>query len=334
MEWSDRIGRRIRLRDLHILLAVEQCGSLAKAAELLAISQPVISKVIADLEAVLGVRLFDRGRHGAEPTMYGRALLRRAVAAFDELKQGVGEIGFMLDPTSGRLRIGAADPMVAGLIPAVIERMSAGHPDVTFEVLVAESVLEQNRGLHDRSVDLIIGRLPQTFADEDLDIQLLFEEPLLVATGAKSRWAKRRAVSLADLVDEPWVLPRSDTFVGSLVTEAFRAEGLALPQRGVTCGSTHMNNAMLATGRYLAVYPGSLLRLTAKRLGIAVLPIKLRIGPSSVGVVTLKQRTISPLAQLFVDAAREVARSLRFADPTSGVGRRAQAKEVKPRPKQ
>ena len=105
MEWADRIGRRIRLRDLHILLAVAQSGSMARAAERLAVSQPVISKVISDLEHVLGVRVLDRDRHGAEPTAYGRALLNRGLAAFDELRQGVKDIEFLLDPTAGELRI-------------------------------------------------------------------------------------------------------------------------------------------------------------------------------------------------------------------------------------
>src|SRR3954471_8690967 len=95
MDWPERIGRRIKLRDLHILLAIVQSGSLTKAAKQLAISQPVVSKVVADLEKILGVRLLDRDRHGAEATVYGVALLKRGIAAFDELKQGVKEIEFL-----------------------------------------------------------------------------------------------------------------------------------------------------------------------------------------------------------------------------------------------
>lgn len=311
MHWTDRIGRRIRLRDLHVLLAVAQCGSMAKAAEALAVSQPVVSKVIADLEAVLGVRLIDRNRHGAEPTLYGQVLLRRGIAAFDELKQGVNEIGFILNHVAGELRIGAADPMVAGLVPTIIERINRRFPDITFNVLVTESVLEQYRGLHDRVVDLIIGRLPPDFADADLDAHILFEEPLVVATGVESPWLRRtRGLSLSHLIDEPWVLPRPDTFVGTLVADAFRSEGLDLPRRIVTCGSTHMNNAMLATGRFLAFYPGSQLRLTAERLTIKPLPIALRIRPSSVGIVSIRHRTLSPVARLFIETAELVANEL------------------------
>src|ERR1700716_1612525 len=124
MDWSERIGRRIRLRDLHILLAVVQCKSMAKAAEHLAISKPVVSKVIADLEHVLGVRLLERDRHGAEPTIYGSALLKRGVTVFDELRDGVKDIESLLDPTTGEVRIGCTLLLALSFVSAVIDRLS------------------------------------------------------------------------------------------------------------------------------------------------------------------------------------------------------------------
>src|SRR5258708_2144080 len=124
MEWSARIGRRIKLRDLHILLAVAECRSMAKAAEHLAISQPVVSKVIADLEHILGMRLLDRDRHGAEPTIYGDALLKRGVAAFDELRSGVIDIEFLSDPTVGELRIVSTEVIAAGFVPSLSDPIS------------------------------------------------------------------------------------------------------------------------------------------------------------------------------------------------------------------
>jgi DNA-binding transcriptional LysR family regulator len=86
MEWTDRIGRRIRLRDLHILLAVAKSGSMGKASADLAVSPPVVSRAISDLELALGVRLLDRSSHGVELTMYGRAVLRCGIAVFDDLR--------------------------------------------------------------------------------------------------------------------------------------------------------------------------------------------------------------------------------------------------------
>src|SRR5688500_2632675 len=124
MQWIDRVGRRLKLRDLHILLAVVQCRSMAKAASELAISQPAVSKAIADMEYALGLRLLDRTREGIEPTMYGRALIRRGLAVFDELRQGVKELEFLSDPTAGGLGVGRQDRNHAGLLPATHGRLS------------------------------------------------------------------------------------------------------------------------------------------------------------------------------------------------------------------
>ena len=102
MQWSDRVGRRLKLRDLHILLTVARSGSMGKAATELAISQPSISKAIADAEHAVGLRLLDRGPQGIEPTIYGRALLKCGTAVFDEIRQGVKELEFLTDPGQRR----------------------------------------------------------------------------------------------------------------------------------------------------------------------------------------------------------------------------------------
>ena len=121
MQLSDRIGRRMKLHDLHVLMAVVQAGSMSRAAKLLNTTQPAISRSIADLEQTIGVRLLDRGRHGAEPTEYGRALLDGGMAMFDDLRQAVKNIEFLADPTVGEIRIGTHDPLIAGVLPAVFD---------------------------------------------------------------------------------------------------------------------------------------------------------------------------------------------------------------------
>src|SRR5262245_44385079 len=120
MDRHTRIKRRLRLRDLDILLAVAQCGSMARAAIQLSISQPAISKVIGDMEHALSVRLFDRTSQGVEPTLYGQALLRSGIAVFDDLRQGVAEIDALADPTTGEVRVAASDHIAAGLLTVVI----------------------------------------------------------------------------------------------------------------------------------------------------------------------------------------------------------------------
>lgn len=85
MKWDERVGRRLKLHDLHVFIAVAEVGSMRNAAERLAVSQPSVSKAIAEIEHALGIRLLERNARGIEVTPYGSALLRRARGAFDEL---------------------------------------------------------------------------------------------------------------------------------------------------------------------------------------------------------------------------------------------------------
>nr|WP_280980262.1 LysR family transcriptional regulator [Bradyrhizobium sp. ISRA463] len=154
---SDRIGKRIRLQDVHVLMAVVQAGSMGKAARHLNTSQPNISKAIGDLERALGVRLLDRHRQGIEPTEYGRALLDGGTIVFDELRQTVKNIEFLADPTAGEVRIGSNTALAASFTSAVIDRLSQRYPRMTVRLVSGfnETLLEKLRA---RDLDLLIAR--------------------------------------------------------------------------------------------------------------------------------------------------------------------------------
>jgi DNA-binding transcriptional LysR family regulator len=306
---ESRIVRRLKLRDLHVLFAVVHWGSMAKAARHLAMSQPAVSKMIADLEAVLRVRLLDRSSQGVEPTLYARALLKRGDVVFDELWQGIRDVEFLADPTVGEVRIVSPELLAAGLLPAVIARLSERYPRVVVSVQASASMLEF-RQLRERKVDLVLGRMPGSFSEDDLDIESLFDDPKeAVVVGARSRWARRRKVSLADLVDEPWVLPPNEV-VSALISEAFKAKGLQVPQKRTNASSLLLRNRLLATGRYISVLPEFVLRHNAKQWSLKALPIELGLTPRSIAIVTLKNRTVSPVVQLFIEHLRAVAKTM------------------------
>ena len=310
MNLADRFARRVKLRDLNILIALAQHGSMAKAARHLATSQSVISKAIADLERTLAVRLFDRTAQGVELTLFGRAILDRGVAVFDELKQGAHDIEFLADPTVGELRIGCTEWLEAGLISVVIERLSRQYPRIVFHVEHAHTATADYRELRDRSFDLAVVRIPAPFLEKDLDAEILFEEPILVVAGSKSKWAGRRKVALAELLQEPWLLTPPDTLPRSLVEEAFRAHGLEVPAPSVVSYTYHLRNSLVAMGRYLTVVPASMLHFNVAGLPVKALPIEMPIRPRPVAIVRLKHRTLSPVAKLFIEAAREAAKPL------------------------
>ena len=306
----DRIMQRLKLRDVRVFMTVAECGSMGKAAVQLAVSQPAISKAIAGMEQTLGVPLLDRAQQGVEPTIYGHALLKWANAFFDDLRQGVREIAFLADPSAGEVRIGTTEAMAAGLVPAVIYRLSRQFPRLTFNVQQARTLPLQYRDLCERTVDLVLGRMAGPVADEDLDVEILFDDPLFVVAGTVSKWVGRRRIEPAELINEAWCLPDYDGLVGSHVAEAFRARGLEIPKHTVGSTSIQLLIALLATGHFLAVLSGSTLRLSGKRLGLKALSVDLPIAPGPVGIVTLKNRTVSPVAQLFIECARDVAKPL------------------------
>ena len=131
----DHVRRRLKLRHLESVVAVANTGSMAKAATVLAISQPAVSRAIADAERTLGVRLFERSSQGVEPTQYGRALVSRGVAAFDEITQAIKDIASLADPTAGELWIGSTPGLSEGGILAVITRLQRKHPRIVFHVV-------------------------------------------------------------------------------------------------------------------------------------------------------------------------------------------------------
>ena len=309
MDWVDRVGRRVKLRDLHVLLAVTHWGSMAKAARHLATSQPVLSKTIAELEHALGVRLLDRSPHGVEATIYGRALINRGLAIFHELREGLKEIEFLADPAAGELRVGCPESMSAGLLPAIMERLTQRAPRVTLHVVQANTVTEEFRELRGRGVDLMLGRVSAPL-DDDLAVETLYAERMFVVAGAHSKWARRRKLALADLAGETWVNAPAESIVGSYLAEAFAAQGLAPPRVGVVSFSMYLRNTLLASGRYVALMPGSVLRFSAERFAVRALPIRLPPVDAPIAIVTLKNRTLGPVAQLFVECAREVARPI------------------------
>jgi DNA-binding transcriptional LysR family regulator len=309
MKWNDRIGRRLKLHDLHVLLTVAELGSMGKAAARLAVSQPSVSKAIADMEHTIGVRLLDRTPKGVETTAYGRALLRRGMGAFDELRQGIKDIESLSDPASGEVRVGCPEAIATGLMLASIARFSDQHPRVLIRVTAANNMAHEFRLLRDRVVDFLVGSLPQPFGQDDLEAEVLYRDRPYFLCGSKHPLARRRKVALAELVDEPWLLPH-ESFFSTYLTQAFEANGLAAPKLGVRSYSVAQRVSLLTTNRFVSAESGSVLRFNAAQFPIKVLPVEHTVRPWPIGIVTLKNRTVSPVVQTFLDFVRDDARPM------------------------
>jgi DNA-binding transcriptional LysR family regulator len=308
LDQVDRLCRRIKLPHLNILLAVAETGSMAKAAKHLATSQSVVSKSIGELEDTLGVVLFDRTPQGVEATIYGKALLRRSVALLDDLKTTVAEIKFLSDPSAGELRIGCTEPQ-AEVARSAIERLTQQYPRLAFNVVIADAATLIERYVRERQIELAITPLPRPERDFGLEATMLYQNRLRIVVSRRSRWAHRRKISLENLMDEPWCAPL-DGPAGSLITQAFHASGLSVPRMTLSTISDRLIIGMLSAGRFVAVLGDGVVYFAPERSSLKVLPVEFPAQPVPIGIVTLKNRTSSPVAKLFIDCACSVVRPL------------------------
>jgi DNA-binding transcriptional LysR family regulator len=307
--WDNRVRRRLKLRDLDILMAVIQAGGMGKAAARLDMSQPAVSKAVADLEHTLGVRLLDRSRHGVTPTRYGLALIKRGVVVFNELRQGVQDIEFLADPTAGELRIGATEPIAAAIVAPIINQFMREYPRMAFHVVRGDAMVTHFPNLADRNIELLISRIGSAVPKE-YSTETLFHDTVVVVTGVNNPLTRRRKIELAELVDEPWILQLPNQYFGSLVPETFRASGCAPPRLTVSTSSAILRNELLANGRFLTALPEFSLRLPGKHPWLRALPVELPKSRHPIAIITLKDRSLSPLAQLFIERVRVITKPL------------------------
>jgi DNA-binding transcriptional LysR family regulator len=229
------------------------------------------------------------------------------------LRQGVEDIELLSDPGAGEVRIGSPDFLMVGLVATIVDRMGRESPRTVFHAVQgtgpALSVL-----LRERKIDAVIDRggARQT-APDDFVSETLFDEQFFIVAGPQSRWLRRRKIDLAELVDEPWIMPTPLTAVGTIVTdlaERFRARGVTPPKSNVVSDSMALRGALLATGRYLSVLPESTLQFATERLQVKVLPVDMPAITQTTEITTFRNRSLSPVLKRFIDCTRETAKSI------------------------
>ena len=226
------------------------------------------------------------------------------------MRQGLKQIEFLTDPASGELRVGCPEIVMAGLLPTIVEKFVRQYPRIRLHAVHANTALLEFRELRERNVELLLGRTPMPLLDDELQVETLFYEPFVAVAALHSGWARRRRIALAELVDEAWVLPPYDSAPGRLIFEIFRECNLDPPVPGMTTLSIQLTTALVASGRFVGLLPNSVANFSAGREMLKKLPIKLPGENFSTSIITVKNRTLSPLADLFIACAREVAKPL------------------------
>lgn len=308
MKWDDRIGRRLRLKDFHTLQTVAEVGSMAKASERLALSQPAISKAISDLEHTLGAPLLDRSSRGVELTESGRLLIEHARVIFDEIRQGVSGIENLSDPTRGEIRIGTTEP-VMGIASEIICQLSQKYPRISYSVIVSDTD-SLVRDLRERALDLLLTRWAPEVVADDLAAQTLFRSSFAVMAERRHPLLRRKKLSLGQLMGERWTFSPPDTFAGRVMVDLFRRRKLPLPPTVVTSNSVFMRLSLVASGRFLTILPSQLLRYRLNTTWLRALDIDLGDSSQPIASIALKGRRSSGAVMLFKKVSLEVCNTV------------------------
>jgi DNA-binding transcriptional LysR family regulator len=310
MQWEDRIGRRLRLKDLHTLQTVAEAGSMAKASERLALSQPAISKAISDMERMLGAPLLDRSSRGVELTECGRLLVERGRVIFDEVRQGVLDIEHLSDASQGEVRIGTSEA-ASIFVTRIICRLTRKYPRITYYVLVSDSDTLV-RGLRERTLDVLVTRWVPSLVADDLAAEVLYKAALAVMANRHHPLVHRDTLKLMDLMEQQWALSPPNSVLGRMVADVFRRRKLALPSAVVSTISVSMQLKLLASGRFVSVLPSTLLRHRANSTWLRALSVDLTDSFGPVASVTVRKRQNTGAVRLFQAMSRVVSKE--YAD--------------------
>jgi LysR family transcriptional regulator, pca operon transcriptional activator len=299
---------RVKFRHLQCFLAVAQFGSVQRAADSLSITQPAVSKTVAELETILGVKLFERGRHGAVPTREGQLFMPHASACVSALRQGVDLLAHGGGAAAATLEVGVLPTIAAVLIPPVLREFATQWPRVIVRLATGANpeLLER---LKAGSIEFAIGRLADPERMVGLSFEQLFTEPLIAVVRAGHPLAQGAALPATSLEAFPIVLPP----FGTLIRQS--AESL-LAAWGVPPLSAFVEVLSVSTGRALTLENGAVWFVPQSAVeyelahGLLVrLPLPFAGTGEPVGLIRRSDTQPSAVGHAFIEAVREVARA-------------------------
>lgn len=309
----ERLPRHLKLRELRVLLAVAEQGSFRKAGRLLHLTQPAITAAIAELEHTLGVPLFDRTAQGVTPTAHGESFIRRAAAIFGELRLAVEDIQIISRGSRGTLRVGTGGGgWGLGILPMALTKLLDPHPDVFVSIREAdEDVLIEL--LKARELDLFFSRLAPLPADPELAYQPLYEDSMCVFARRSHPLAARKRVTWKELANERWVAPPPGALSFDHTQRTLHKGGLAMPRHVIQAASAPVALGMVLQGNFLCFGTHVYHELTVLKPLLTIVNVDLPKVTTAFGVVTLKDRKLSPLGVRLVglvgDLAQEALRA-------------------------
>lgn len=301
-----RLPRHLTMRELRVFVAVLEQRSFRRAAAVLHVTQPAVTKAIAGLEESLGVRLFDRASHGAEPTVHGLSLAPRVAAIFDEVRRAAQDLSLVSSGAQGTLRVGILPMPAIPFLPLAVRRLLEDQPEI-FVTVAEERQAELIDRLRRRDIELAIMRLAMLEPDENMRVDRLFDEKLCVIAAAEHPLAGQRQLTWPQLLRERWVMPAADSYFYERVLDVLARNRLPIPSQTIEAASINIQFGMVLHAGMLSFGMRSQVEFAPGRQSLVRLPFNLKSQPTIVGAVSLRGRELSPLARQLIGHIRDLA---------------------------
>ena len=290
------LATQLTLKHLRLIAAVAEHRQLSLAAHALTLTQPAASRVLAEIETLVGAPLFERHPRGMEPTALGMGLAQRARTIIESLADAAEEAEQLRFGRGGVVRIGAVTGAAVGIVVPVLRRLKALAPDAEVHVQVAMSD-ELIGDLMALRLDMVLGRLPATARPGDFDLVPASGEQVRLVANRRNPLAGRSIVTLPELSQVPWVMQGPGAPVRRAVEEAFMNAAASLPRDITNTASLLVVLAMLRHGDTVTPLSHEVAELlTAMQPDLTILPLSASISVAPYALVTLRDRRLTPVA--------------------------------------
>ena len=297
----------LTIRQLTLLVRLDDERSLVRAAATSGLTQPAASKLLREIETTLDVKLFDRHARGMTPTCYGEILVRHARLALSELGLARDEIVALKSGLSGKAAIGTVLSPGTNLVPTAVVRMKQEYPGILASIEIGPSK-ELVRKLLQGDLDMVVGRVLDCPRADDLVYEpLATDEPHSAIASAQHPLTARKDVQLEDLIEQPWILPPAESLVRDKLTDMFVRHGLSQPANIIETDCLPAITSLLRHGNMVVALPEEAVHSCCKAGVLTVLISNLPLGVGAFGLITRRHHRLSPGAQVMLHTLREEA---------------------------
>ena len=300
------IRARLKTRQLLLLVALAEEGNIHRAAQVLNMTQPAASKLLKDLEDVLEVPLFERLPRGMRPTWYGETMIRHARVVLASLNQAHDEVEAAKRGQFGRVSVGAITAPGLVLLPPAMALVKQEHPNLHVSVQIETSDVLMER-LSQGKIDILVARLFAQHDKAELRYEVIAEEPACAVARPGHPLLSESRLDLRDVVGAGWIVPPAGSVLRHRFDLMFQEVGLQGPVNVIETSAMLFTTKMLQQSDMLGVIATDVARYYADHGILAVLPIALPCQMDAFGIITRRDRLLSPGASVMLKAIKAAA---------------------------